>query len=116
MVPSSLRPAGSAIVGQPAAGSTKSGSAGGGGGGGLLLTGGGLLIVTLPLLPAEEISSAPQPAKLIAMLATIRWDALIFIEGSPDIDLIVAVGLARGGDGWQRQTMKRTGRTREPAA
>jgi hypothetical protein len=69
MVPASRRPAGSGIVGQPEAGVTRTGAAGGGGGLGVVA--GGLLMTTLPLLPGEEMSSAPQPVRADRMAAVV---------------------------------------------
>jgi hypothetical protein len=60
------------IVGHPAAGVTSVGGTTGGVTGGA--TAGGLLIVMFPPEPGEEISSAPQPARLAATIpaTTIR--------------------------------------------
>jgi len=49
----------------------------------LPLLGGGLLIVMLPALPAEEISSAPQPASAIATAPVIAH-CKVLIESLPD--------------------------------
>jgi hypothetical protein len=58
MVPLSVKPCASAMVGQPPAGVTVAGGGGGGGGGGGAA---GLLMVILPPVPGDAISSAPQP-------------------------------------------------------
>ncbi len=58
MVPLSVKPCASAMVGQPPAGVTVAGGGGGGGGGGGAA---GLLMVMLPPVPGDAISSAPQP-------------------------------------------------------
>ena len=57
IVPLSVKPCASAIVGQPPAGVTVAVGGGGGGGGGAA----GLLMVMLPPVPGDAISSAPQP-------------------------------------------------------
>src|SRR5690606_16922001 len=56
IVPASVKPCGSAMVGQPEAGVTTAGPVGVGDGVGA----GGLLMVILPPLPGEAISSGPQ--------------------------------------------------------
>ena len=58
IVPLSVKPCASAMVGQPPAGVTVAGGGGGGGGGGGAA---GLLMVMLPPVPGDAISSAPQP-------------------------------------------------------
>ena len=64
IVPSSVRPCGSLIVGQPFAGVTvDGGGVGVGVGAGVA---GGLLIVMLPPVPGETISSAPHADRAMA--------------------------------------------------
>ena len=59
IVPASVRPAGSEIVGQPAAGVTSAGPVGVGVGAGVGAGAGGLMM-TLPPVPGEAMSSGPQ--------------------------------------------------------
>src|SRR5688572_11946500 len=71
IVPASRRPAGSEMVGQPVAGVTRVGVGAGAGAGAGLGAGAALLIVTLPLLPGVEMSSAPQPASVTSMAEAV---------------------------------------------
>ena len=79
IVPPSVRPWGSEIVGQPAAAVTKVlVGVGVGVGAGVVVV---LLIVTFPLVPAEAISPAPQPLRINALLPSRSkpWNFLTIV-------------------------------------